>query len=238
MPPASATLKRLVWIAVCFLALIGLAAATHRILVLENPGAFSRSNSPAAVTDIGFNHHKLLTLVHIVPGVLFMVLGPLQLSRRIRSKHLAFHRWSGRVFLVCCLIVATSALIMSFRMSIGGASETAATTLFALLFAFCLTKAFIHIRRREVLLHREWMIRGFAIGLGVATVRPIVGAFFAARRLSPHEFFGAAFWLGFTINLIAAEAWINYTRSRRIPEDAGVLTAATTQRSVPASARQ
>ena len=219
MRPANTSLKRLAWMAVCFLALIGLAAATHRILVLEYPQTFSRGNSPAAVTDVGFNQHKVLTLVHIVPGVLFMVLGPLQLSRTIRSKHLAFHRWSGRLFLVSSLIIATSALIMSFRMSIGGANEIAATTFFALLFVFCLTKAFVHIRRREILLHREWMIRGFAIGLGVATVRPIVGAFFAARRLSPHEFFGAAFWLGFIINLIAAEAWINYTRSRRIPED-------------------
>lgn len=238
MPAANTTLKRLAWIAVCFLALIGLAAAAHRILVLENPLAFSHSNSPAAVTDVGFNQHKLLTLVHIVPGVLFMVLGPLQLSRRIRSRHLAFHRWSGRVFLVCCLIIATSALIMSFRMSIGGASETAATTFFALLFVFCLTKAFIHIRRKEIVLHREWMIRGFAIGLGVATVRPIVGAFFAARRLSPHEFFGAAFWLGFTINLIAAEAWINYPRTRPLPENAGLVSGATAQRRVPTSARQ
>ena len=222
----------------CFLALIGLAAAAHRILALEYPATFSRPNSPAAVTDVGFNQHKLLTLIHIVPGVLFMVLGPLQLSRTIRSKHLTFHRWSGRVFLVCCGIIAASALVMSFRMSIGGVSETAATTFFALLFAFFLTKAFIHIRRKEILLHREWMIRGFAIGLGVATVRPIVGAFFASRRLAPHEFFGAAFWLGFTINLIAAEAWINYTRSSRTPKDAGVLTAEATQRSLPASARR
>jgi len=141
------------------------------------------------VTDIGFAQHKLLTFVHILPGMLFMVLCPLQLSRAIRNKHLTFHRWSGRVFLVCCAIIVASALIMSFRMTIGGASETAATTFYTLLFAFCLTKAFVHIRRREILLHREWMIRGFAIGLGVATVRPIVGAFFAARQLAPHEFF-------------------------------------------------
>ena len=216
-------LVRLLWTGVWVLAFIGLAAAIHRILALKFPETFSRNNSPAAVMDISFSQHKLLTLIHVIPGMLFMVLGPLQLSRTIRNKYLQFHRWSGRVFLVCCLIIAGSALMMSFRMAIGGANETAATVLFALLFLFCLTKAFIHIRRKEVLLHREWMIRGFAIGLGVATVRPIVGAFFAARRLSPHEFFGTAFWLGFTINLIAAEAWINYTRGRRIPEQARVL---------------
>jgi hypothetical protein len=120
---------------------------------------------------------------------------------------------------------------MSFRMAIGGANETAATVLYALLFVFCLTKAFTHIRRREIALHREWMIRGFAIGLGVATVRPIMGAFFATRRLAPHEFFGTAFWLGFTINLIAAEVWINYTRSRSVPVQIAVLSANSPQES-------
>jgi hypothetical protein len=39
------------------------------------------------------------------------------------------------------------------------------------------------------------MIRAFGVALGIATTRPIVGVFFAAGRLSPHEFFGTAFWL-------------------------------------------
>ena len=62
------------------------------------------------------------------------------------------------------------------------------------------------------------MIRAFGVALGVATTRPIIGAFFAASRLSPHEFFGTAFWLGFTITLIAAEVWIHYVeRHQEIP---------------------
>ena len=99
-------------------------------------------------------------------------------------------------------------------MNIGGLNETAATTLFAALFLFCLIKAYRHIRSKEVTQHREWMIRAFAIALGVATTRPIVGMFFAFRKLSPREFFGIAFWLGFTITFFAGEAWIDYTRHR------------------------
>jgi len=57
------------------------------------------------------------------------------------------------------------------------------------------------------------MIRAYAVGLGVATTRPIVGAFFAFRRLTPHEFFGIAFWLGFATTFMMAEAWIDYTRA-------------------------
>jgi hypothetical protein len=53
------------------------------------------------------------------------------------------------------------------------------------------------------------------IAVAAATTRPIVGMFFAFRRLTPHEFFGTAFWLGFTITFLAAKAWVDYTRQQR-----------------------
>lgn len=204
---------RVVWGVVIILAIIGITAAIRRIFVLNDViPAFGPPQAPGF--DAGFARHPLLTLVHIVPGSLFMILGPLQFVRRIRSRYLTVHRWSGRVFVASGIIIGITALMMSFQMAIGGANETAATTFYALLFLFALGKAFLHIRRREIRPHREWMIRAFAIGLAVATVRPIVGLFFALSDLSPQEFFGIAFWLGFTLNLIAAEIWINYTRPK------------------------
>jgi uncharacterized membrane protein len=149
-----------------------------------------------------------------LPGAVFLVLAPLQFVPSIRQKHRGIHRWMGRVLVTCGLIIGTSALVMSYKMNIGGPNETAATTLFAIVFLICLVKAFVHIRRKEVARHREWMIRAYGVGLGVATTRPIVGAFFAFRRLTPHEFFGIAFWLGFSITFLVAEAWVDYTRQR------------------------
>jgi uncharacterized membrane protein len=155
--------------------------------------------------------------VHIIPGALFFLLAPLQFVPGMRAKHLRLHRWLGRILVISGLVIGVSALVMSFTMNIGGANETAATTLFGTLFLFCLIKAYRHIRRKEVAQHREWMIRAFGIALGVAATRPVVGMFFAFRRLTPHEFFGIAFWIGFTITFFAAEAWIDYTRERPIP---------------------
>jgi uncharacterized membrane protein len=215
--PVSKTATRWLWIAVGFLAFIGIAAVTRRTLVLFWPAQFSAGNSsPAAGLDAGFARHMGLTLLHILPGGLFLALAPFQFSPSLRQKHLQLHRWMGRVLVVCGLIIGVSALIMSYMMNIGGPNETAATTLFALVFLFCLIKAYLHIRRKEVARHREWMIRAFGAGLGVATTRPIVGMFFAFRRLTPHEFFGIAFWLGFTITFLAAEAWVDYTRQYEI----------------------
>jgi uncharacterized membrane protein len=205
------------WTAVVFLALIGLAAATRRTVVLFSPGTLSNAKSPAAGLDAGFAAHRSLTLAHVLPGMLFMVLGPLQFVRRIRSSYPWLHRWTGRAFLIASLIVGCSALAMSWKMSIGGANETAATTLYGAFFLIALAKAYRYVRRREFVLHRQWMIRAYAIGLAVATIRPIVGGFFGAalargQQPNPHEFFGTTFWIGFTLHSIAAQAWINYTR--------------------------
>lgn len=208
---------RLLWTVVIFLVVIGIAAVARRTLVLFWPQRFAGgSSNPAAALDTGFARHMLLTLIHILPGGLFLALAPLQFSRSFREKHLQLHRWSGRVLVVCGLVIGTSALIMSYKMNIGGPNETAASTLFAIVFLICLTKAYLFIRRKEVARHREWMIRAYGVGLGVATTRPIVGMFFAFRRLTPHEFFGIAFWLGFTITFFAAEAWVDYTRQHPV----------------------
>lgn len=158
-----------------------------------------------------------MTLTHVLPAMLFMIFGPLQFVKRIRATHPAVHRWSGRVFLLASAMVGVTGLAMSFGETIGGMDEKAATVLFGTFFLIALAKAFWHALHRQFAQHREWMIRGYAIGLAVATVRPIVGAFFAVaviRGHTPHpsEFFGTAFWIGFTVQTMVAELWILRTR--------------------------
>ena len=209
---------RTLWSIVLFLVLIGVVIVVRRTLHLFAPSPAPSNFQEAAALDAGFAAHRLLTMIHIIPGLLFVVLGPLQFVRRLRNSRPRLHRWMGRVVLASGIIIGGTALVMSPQMAIGGANETAATMLFAIVFLFSLIKAFLSIRQGKIALHREWMIRAFAIGLAVATIRPIVGVFFATRRithLTPHDFFGTAFWLGFTIQMIAAEVWINYTRPAR-----------------------
>lgn len=199
--------------AVCALAAIGIAAVIVRIVVLATG---PRHGAAISGVDDGFAAHPALTLIHIIPGALFMLLAPLQFAGTIRARRPRLHRWIGRAVWSIALVVGVSALLMTSRMAIGGANEVAAVVLFDLLFLFSLAKAYAAVRRRDFAVHREWMLRMFGIGLGVAATRPVMGAFFATSRfthLTPHEFFGTAFWIGFTTMLVAAESWINYTRA-------------------------
>lgn len=192
------------WICISLLSLIMIIVATRRILHVS---------APAMELDSGFARHPVLTLAHIMPGLIFILLGPFQFMAGLRRRHPVLHRWTGRVFLAASLVIGVTALVMSPQMAIGGALEISATFVFGLLFLFAIARAFLAIRRRRVAEHRRWMIRAYAIGLAVATVRPIVGFFFATRRithLTPHEFFGIAFWVGFLISVAAAETWIRF----------------------------
>ena len=218
-------------VAVGVLIAIGVAAVVRRAILVvpalfaAGPSVEPRAGSPAALDGV-FAGHPLLTLAHILPGFLFLVLAPIQFSRRVRARAPAWHRWNGRLLVASGVVVGVSALDMAFRMPIGGANQTAATTVFAFFFLVALGKGVAHIRRGEVTLHREWMIRAFATGLAVATIRPIVGVFFATSPLTgltPREFFGIAFWLGFTAHLMAAEVFINRTRRNRNGDAASIV---------------
>ena len=212
---SGAMLVRLLWLSTLVLVLISVAMVTRRALDLFGIVPSSSALSDSAPPDAAFARHALLTMVHIVPGLIFVVLGPLQFVSTLRSRRPRLHRWMGRVVLTSGLVTGITALAISTQMAIGGAVERAATALFGVIFLVALGQAFVSIRRRQVARHREWMIRAFALGLAVATIRPIVGAFFATKsltHLTPHEFFGIAFWIGFTTHLVAAEIWINYTR--------------------------
>src|ERR1700683_1782639 len=125
---------RLIWGLTLVLVMIGLLAPARRTFVLIAPPQGTPRLAAAAALDPGFAEHKALTLAHILPASLFLALVPLQFVRRIRERHIGWHRWSGRLWVVLGIAVGTSALAMSYTMSIGGESETAATTLFALLF--------------------------------------------------------------------------------------------------------
>ncbi len=191
---------RWIWGYTLLLALIGTAAVAHRM---------------AALGDGAFAQHPLLTIAHILPGLLYLLLAPLQFWPGLRARRPRLHRWMGRVVVADGAVVGITAVVMSPRMAIGGAVESAATMTFGLLFLFALGRAFVEIRRGRVARHREWMIRAFAIGSAVAFIRPIVGVFFATSRLThltPHDFFGPAFWIGFIVQTAAAEIHIRHGR--------------------------
>ena len=213
-------IARLLHITMFFPAAIGLVMAVRRSLVMTgvtgsmNPPAnspFSAGSIPGSPpVDAGFTQHSFITFLHILPGALFMILGPLLFLPAIRTRYPRFHRRGEWVVIGCGYVIGLSAIVLPFVMKpIGGLNEAAATTFFAIYFLITLIMA---SRAGNPVLRHEWMTRMFSIGLAIGTIRPMVVLFFIFSGLPPQVFFGTAFWIGFTLHLILAEAWINYSR--------------------------
>lgn len=102
----------------------------------------------------------------------------------------------------------------------GGAPEAAAAVVFGCWFVVCLVLAFRTIRRHDVRHHRRWMVRAFAVGTGVGTIRIWVGIFEGIEQglsggttpATPDPtMFGVAFWLAFTMHVALGEWWLRRT---------------------------
>ena len=204
------------WVLVIFLALLTPVAAITRMIDMR---AGMRPSPPGVGDsfDVRYGQNPGLTYLHLVPGVIFMVMGPFQFSKRIRTKWLNFHRWAGRLFVAIGLAMAVFGMIMAADLpAFGGLNTQIATYFFGFIFVFCIAKAYQHARHKRIALHREWMIRAFSIGLGVSTIRLVIIAFVIAAGLPFEQIFGIAFWLGWSINMIGAEVWINLTRPHHL----------------------
>ena len=104
---------------------------------------------------------------------------------------------------------------------IAGWIERGYISVFGALFLVALVKGLVHIRAGRVALHREWMIRAFAIGLAVATQRVIfIPALLAVADPTdaPVAMLSAvSFLAAFVVHISVAEAWIRLTRRSGVP---------------------
>jgi hypothetical protein len=180
---------------------ISVAVVVRRTIALVHP---PQSAPPQlAALDAAFASHAVLTLAHILPALAFVALSPFLYIRRFAGT-----AWLKRFLYPLGAVVGVTAYAMS-GYSIGGWVERSAVLLFNSLFLFSLFCAWR--LRRDPTQNLRWLTRAIAILLGIATTRPVMGMFFATSRLthlSPQQFFGIAFWIGFSINTLVIELWL------------------------------
>ncbi len=111
---------------------------------------------------------------------------------------------------------AATALYFGVLMPYAGPLEAATIVVIGGLFLTALGRALIAIRRHQVARHREWMIRAFALAMGIASVRVVgvvVDVALTPAGVEPQWIFLLSLWGGWGSTLAAAELWIAYTRS-------------------------
>jgi uncharacterized membrane protein len=112
-------------------------------------------------------------LVHAFGGATALVLGVLQFSTRLRQRHPALHRVLGRFYIGGVLVAAPMAVYLSFTHGLRALSiETAAQ---ASLWGLTALIALAAARNRSFEVHKQWMMRSYAITLIFVIDRIMLG---------------------------------------------------------------
>jgi hypothetical protein len=186
---------------------IAVAAVIRRVLAIAYP---PHSSAPQmAALDEWFASHAALTLAHILPALLFVLVAPFFVFRKSEE-----NGWPDYVLLLLGVVVGITAYAMSVY-SVGGWVERSAVLLFNTLFLYSLIRAYLYLQRGDLSLKSRWLLRAIAILLGIAVTRPVMGIFFATSPLThlrPNHFFGIAFWIGFSTSTAVGEFWLRRIR--------------------------
>lgn len=152
----------------CLLALsvVPVAAGTVRLVGLANGGPVSPENvrffaAPAPIS------------LHILSAILFCILGAFQFSAELHRLYPRSHRLAGRIALPCGVLASLSGVWMTVTYALYPHSQGALLYGFriasGLAMVVAISLAFSAIRRRDIDVHRSWMIRAYAIGQGAGT---------------------------------------------------------------------
>jgi uncharacterized membrane protein len=196
--------------ALLLLSAFPLVAGAFRLIQLAGGAEITPANARFFASPIP-------VVLHIVSAGVYALGGAFQFAPAFRRSRPGWHRAAGRLLVLCGLLVGLSGLWMTLFYP--GANGTSALLyILRLLFGsgmvVSIVLGFTTIRRGNVIGHRAWMTRGYAIGLGAATqmLTLMAGEIIAGppSELSRALLMGAA-WV---INLAVAEWAI---RKRRTP---------------------
>lgn len=188
------------------LAFLAMAVAAYAIAVV-----IAAPIRPPIVRDLLANW-PLAAPAHFLGGAVALVLGALQMNSRLRTRYRVAHRWTGRVYLAAIAVGATSGFALALD-SFAGPVARAGFALLALAWLATSSAAYLHIRRRNIAAHRDWMVRSYALTLAAVTLR----IYLPASQIAGIPFmlaYPAIAWLCWVPNLAVAE-WL--VRSGRVP---------------------
>ncbi len=200
-----------------FSMLFWLPAACFSLLLIYNTlPYFSFSKDFSFIEERSFlfqsSFYTACFYIHIFAGMFCIGSALIQFSRVILKKARAIHRWAGRIYVFVVLFLgAPTGLYMSFFAK-GSFWERALFIFMAGFWFFTTSKGLQMILKKNVLAHKVWMIRSYAMAMTAVTFR-VYHLIFYVMDWDHLKNYELSLWISVIGNMLAAE-WIIYRRSK------------------------
>jgi uncharacterized membrane protein len=160
-----------------------------------------------------FSRYILPLRLHIAGGMGALLAGPWQFSEKLRARALNLHRWLGRFYLVEVALGSIAGFAMAAVSQEGWPTHLGFGTL-AVLWFFTGLQAYRMVRRGNIVAHRHWMIRNFALTLAAITLRNYMPLMLFALHWSFRSAYITVSWLCWIPNLLVAEWMVQRSSSQ------------------------
>jgi len=156
-------------------------------------GTYPKDSAHLAVAPISW-------FAHVLAGVAFGITGPAQFVRALRHRFGVLHRVLGRIFVLSGAIIGLSGLsILAQVTSVRTPLADIARGFFGLALLIALALAMAAIRDRDFLRHRAWVIRAYAVGMGLGTVALVFFPIYIVTGQPP---------IGLTSDILFVASWV------------------------------
>jgi len=158
-------------------------------------------------------HIKLnwaILIAHVVTAIPPLFIGMFAFSKRLRNASLKWHRWMGTAYCVCIWISALLGVLLALANTHGPIAK-AGFGFLGLGWFVTTWLAYKTARVKNIVSHRRWMIRSFALTLAVVTIRPmfLIDPLFG---FTSENWYLLATWICWVPNLLIAEIYVRTTK--------------------------
>lgn len=169
-----------------------------------------------------FTEYITPLLIHAGGGIIALLLGAWGFWGAFRNKYLSLHRWLGRIYLLAVLVGGLAGLYMAMS-AFGGLPSRIGFSMLAALWLTTGAIAYRRIRQGNVQVHREWMIRNYALTFSAVMLRVWLPLFLALGYEFSEAYMTVA-WLCWVPNLVVAELIIGKGKARAKRQKANLST--------------
>jgi hypothetical protein len=172
----------------------------------------AKQQSPINPKVPGLDYGVLVA--HVLFGTVALVTVCLQVWPWLRVRHVAVHRWSGRLYVFLgALPTALLAFVVNYLHS-GWHGDIGAYFQASFLFITTLI-GYIAIRRGEYLKHRRWMLYSFAMSTSIVWgLIAVQGQMLLAPKADFSYLIELTRWVSWLLNLLIIKWWLDRTDRR------------------------
>nr|WP_303623702.1 DUF2306 domain-containing protein [Shimia sp. CNT1-13L.2] len=163
-----------------------------------------QSHDALPLVDQRYAAHPIATTFHLLPGLIFFLIAPLQFHPGLRRKTPQLHRLAGRTFIATGITSSLGVMYMVLVFpALGGLLTQIVTWAICLGMIAAMLLALNSAKRRRFARHQRLMRLAFALGLTVSTARLYIFAADALFSIPFEQSFTIASALGLATNLAA-----------------------------------